>query len=197
MMERLRRRTLAVLSGAVLAFGGLLSPAAASPTAHGDQPFCGQVWASLPEAQRTAARDLVVTDVRAGRHACFDRIVVDLRGPADRAPSYDVRYVDAVGELGSGHAVPLRGGAALRVLVGAPSYADAGRPTFLPADRTEAVQVAGFDTVEQVAWLGSFEGQTGLGVGTRARLPFRVFELLGEPGSEQAVRLVIDIGHRW
>jgi hypothetical protein len=57
--------------------------------------------------------------------------------------------------------------------------------------------VTGFRTVRQVAWAGSYEGTTSLGVGTRARLPFRVFTLLGSPGDDQAVRLVIDVGHRW
>jgi hypothetical protein len=59
------------------------------------------------------------------------------------------------------------------------------------------VDTGGFETIRQVAWAGSFEGQTGMGIGTRARLPFRVFTLAGYPGDDRAVRLVIDIGHRW
>jgi hypothetical protein len=41
---------------------------------------------------------------------------------------------------------------------------------------------------------GSFEGQTQLGIGVRARLPFRVFSLDG-PGTGS--RLVIDVAHQW
>ena len=190
------RRGLALLAAALLS-GGLLGTAQASPTYHGDQPFCGQVWGSLPEGDGLTTSDAVVTDVRAGRHVCFDRLVIDLRGPADGAPSYDVRYVDAVSQQGSGHVVPLEGGAALRVLVGAPAHDDGYEPTFQPDENGDAVSVDGFDTLRQVAWAGSFEGQTSLGVGTRARLPFRVFTLLGHPGDDQAVRLVIDVGHRW
>jgi hypothetical protein len=45
-----------------------------------------------------------------------------------------------------------------------------------------------------VAWGGSFEGYTTIGVGVRARRPFRVF---GLPGPDTGSRLVIDIAHRW
>ncbi|WP_347058863.1 hypothetical protein ABC795_00690 [Blastococcus sp. HT6-30] len=58
------------------------------------------------------------------------------------------------------------------------------------------MDVDDFRTFEQVAWAGSYEGRTTLGIGTRARLPFRTFPLLGTPGDD-AVRLVIDVAHRW
>jgi hypothetical protein len=45
-----------------------------------------------------------------------------------------------------------------------------------------------------VAWAGSFEGQTTLGFGVRARLPYRVLTLAGQG---QGTRLVIDIAPRW
>ena len=54
--------------------------------------------------------------------------------------------------------------------------------------------VAGYSTFRQVAYAGSFEGQTTIGLGVRARLPFRVFTLAG-PGSD--TRLVIDVAHHW
>ncbi len=166
--------------GAALVVG---TPATASAA------YCGQVWGSLPKAVSTMSA-AQVTNVRAGRHACFDRLVVDLRG---NVAGYSVRYVDQVREDGSGFVVPLRGGARLQVVVTAPADAD-GRPTYLPADRREVVPVAGYRTFRQVAWAGSFEGYTTLGLGVRARLPFRVFVL---PGSGAGSRLVIDVGHRW
>ena len=64
----------------------------------------------------------MVNDVRAGRHACFDRLVVDLGGQDVRFGSYDVRYVPLVHADGSGAAVPLRGGADLQVVLRAPAY---------------------------------------------------------------------------
>lgn len=195
-MTRNRARFLPLLAGALLASGLLAGPAQASGPGD-ERAFCGQVWGSLPEGGRLSTAAEVVTDVRVGRHACYDRLVIDLRGPADRAPNYEVRYVDEVTEGGSGFPVPLRGGATLRLLVGAAAYDDSGQPTYLPADRDEVVDVTSYATFRQVAWAGSFEGETGLGIGVRARLPFRVFTLLGAPDDDRAVRLVIDVGHRW
>lgn len=193
---RTRGHRLAAAAFGAALFLGLAPSAQASPSQAGEAPSCGQVWGSLPESRPAATAGDVVTDVRAGRHTCFDRVVVDLRGPADQEPFFDVRYVPAATQQGSGAAVTLRGGAVLRVIVGAPAYDDY-RPTYLPSPTGEAVDVTGFATVRQVAWTGSFEGQSSLALGTRARLPFRTFVLLGEPGSDRAVRLVIDVGHRW
>lgn len=54
--------------------------------------------------------------------------------------------------------------------------------------------MAGYRTFRQVAYAGSFEATTTVGLGVRARLPFRVFVLAG-PGT--GARLVIDVAHRW
>lgn len=78
--------------------------------------------------------------------------------------------------------------------MGSPAYDEDGEPTYEYDDRTELVDVDGYDTFRQVAWAVSFEGQTRLGVGTRARLPYRVMVLDG-PGDRE--RLVIDVAHRW
>ncbi len=195
-MKPLRSRILVLLAAAALSTGMVAGSAQASQFRSGEQPFCGQVWGSLPEARPLTTTADVVTDVRAGRHACFDRLVIDLGGSADRALSYDVRYVPGLSEQGSGADVPVRGGATLRVLVGAAAYDDHRKPTYLP-DHGEVVDVSSFETFRHVAWAGSFEGQTSLGIGTRARLPFRVFTLSGEPGSDRPVRLVVDVGHLW
>ena len=75
----------------------------------------------------------------------------------------------------------------------APAYDSQGHPTF-PATKKELVDVSGFRTFRQIAGAGSFEGQTTIGLGVRARLPFRVFVLDG-PGTGS--RLVVDVAHRW
>ena len=98
--------------------------------------------------------------------------------------------------VGSGTRVPLAGGAALEVVVDAPAYARHGRATYLPPGRGQVVDVDGFRTFRQVAWADSYEGGTTLGIGTRARLPFRTSTLVGAPGDD-AVRPVIDVAHRW
>ena len=69
-----------------------------------------------------------------------------------------------------------------------------GRPTYRPANPNELVNVTGYSTFRQVASGGSFEGYTTIGLGVRARLPFRTFVL---PGPGAGSRLVIDVGHRW
>ena len=128
-----------------------------------------------------------VHGVRAGRHACFDRLVLDMTG---RAPGFDVRYVTTVRSDGSGFPVPVAGGARLAVVAhkGATSV-----PT-MPS-------VAGFTTFRQVKWAGSFEGYgrtcaaTTIALGVRARLPHRVFTLYD--ASTNRSRLVVDVAHRW
>jgi hypothetical protein len=93
--------------------------------------------------------------------------------------------------------VEAQGGADLQIIVEAPAYDDHGRPTYVPADRERVVDVEGYQTFRQVSWAGSYEGRTTLGLGVRARLPFRTFTLLGRSGRDQATRLVVDVGHHW
>ena len=118
--------------------------------------------------------------VRAGQDVCWDRVVFDVNGPVG---GYHVAYVAQVTGIASGTVIPTPGGARLQVTVRDPANA---RPA-LPS-------VSGFRTLRSVTYAGSFEGLTSFGVGTRARLPFRVFTLPG-PGSHS--RLVLDVEHLW
>ena len=101
-----------------------------------------------------------------------------------------------VGAEGTGDPVPVRGGAVLQVIVRAPAHNEHGA-TYQPADPREVVGVSGWSTFRQVAWAGTYEGQTTLALGVRARLPFRVFTLAGTPNTDHTPRLVIDVAHRW
>ncbi|MBT2595902.1 hypothetical protein [Arthrobacter sp. ISL-72] len=172
----------------VLAVGlGFLAPGPASATTS----YCGLGWGSLGESNPVMST-ASVTDVRTGQHSCFDRMVVNLNGPV---AGYTAQYVDRVVQDGSGFTIPLQGRAFLQVTVNAPSYDSAlGRVTYSPAAAAELSNVAGFQTFRQVAYAGSFEGYTSIGLGVRARLPFRVFTLDG-PGSGS--RLVVDVAHFW
>ncbi len=174
------------------ATAAVLVPAPAQAAA----PYCGITWGSLPKVS-TAPDAEMVNGVRAGRHACFDRLVVDLGGQDTTFGSYDVRYVGQVHEDGSGRAVPVRGAADLQIVLRAPAYDEYGNATFAPADRREVVDVTGYPTFRQVAWAGSFEGRTTMALGVRARLPFRVLVLSGTPNSDDTPRLVIDVAHAW
>jgi hypothetical protein len=148
-------------------------------------------WGSLPKSlnRMTSAP---ITNVRAGRQACFDRMVVGLRY---KGAGYNVRYVSQVLTEGRGAIVHLRGGARLSVVIKAPAYdINTGRMTYHPANPRELVNVAGFSTFRQIAWGGTYEGYTTIGLGVRARLPMRVFILDG-PGTGS--RVVIDVARRW
>ncbi|MEL7207163.1 MAG: SH3 domain-containing protein [Actinomycetota bacterium] len=147
-------------------------------------------WGSLPKASSVIGQDTHLVGARAGQHSCFDRLVLDLDGAAT---GYRVEYVSEVQQPGSGDVVPLRGGALIRIIASAPGHDDNGQLTIDPADVNGLVH-SGYQTFRQVAWAGSFEGQTTIGLGVRARLPFRVFALNG-PGAGS--RLVIDVAHSW
>ena len=138
----------------------------------------------------------MLSNVRAGRQACYDRLVIDLRG-MDAMKSYRVLYVRQVTHDPSDRPVPLRGGAYLQIAVGGSDHTASGLPTYTPANRRDLVDVTGFSTFRQVAWAGSWEGISSVGLGVRARLPFRVTTLAGIPGSSTGTRVVIDVAHSW
>ena len=161
-----------------------------APVPASAAPYCGLVWGSLAKTD-SAMSQAKVTNVRTGQHYCFDRLVVDLNGPVG---GYTVRYVPQVTQDGSGLPVPLRGLAFLQITVNAPAYDDNGNATYNPANPNELTDVNGYQTFRQVAWAGSFEGYSSLGLGVRARLPFRVFTLEGPAAGS---RLVIDVAHFW
>lgn len=178
------RRVLLLLLSVALGTTAWAIPAAAEPAS------CEVSWGSFDKTD-PASGYRPLTDVRAGRHDCFDRLVFDVSGPAT---GYRAGYVGSVTMDGSGQVVPLRGDAFVQVTVNAPAYDDAGAPTYLPGDRAEAVPTSGYDTFRQVAWAGSFEGRTTFGIGVRARLPLRVSTVDG-PGSGS--RVVVDVAHHW
>ena len=60
---------------------------------------------------------------------------------------------------------------------------------FVTDVRSPGVSVAGYDTFRSTRYGGSFEGLTTLGLGVRARLPFRVMKL--------GNRVIIDVAHHW
>jgi hypothetical protein len=188
---------LLVLLAASLAAIALASPALAAP-ARAAAPYCGISWGSLAEQGPSGtdpAAGQTLTDVRAGRHACYDRLVLDIRGAVPS--SWRVEYVPRMTEDPSGRAMSLRGGAVLQIVVGASAYDAAGRATYTPGNRGELVDVRSFRTFRQVAEAGSFEGLTTVGLGVRAHLPFRVFTLSGTSGSTSGARVVVDVAHRW
>lgn len=177
------RRVLATVLGVMFVVASVLAIALPASAA----PYCGITWGSLPKnggVMSTAP----LTNIRTGQHECYDRMVFDFSGSAS---GYRVEYVANVYADGSGQLIPLSGGAKLQIVALAPAYDTNGNPTYpgVVGQRLPGVNLAGYQTFRDAKFAGSFEGQTTVGLGVRARLPFRVFTL-GD-------RLVIDVAHRW
>ncbi|WP_443049451.1 AMIN-like domain-containing (lipo)protein [Streptomyces sp. HD] len=152
---------------------------------------CPTGWGSVAKT-RSAATTESVTNIRTGRHACFDRMVVDVPGAGTGALGYSVRYVSRLHQDGSGNYIPVGGGAVLEVRVAAPAYdTDTGKPTYpvRAGQRLSGVDLTGYRTFRDARFAGSFEGDTQIGLGVRARLPFRVWVTAG--------RVVVDVAHNW
>ncbi|WP_313811104.1 hypothetical protein [Glutamicibacter sp.] len=184
----MHRPKFALLAAAVTAALLTLTPgAAAAPTSVAvsttTATTCPTVWWGSLAKSKTLSTTSPIFNVRTGQHSCYDRMVIDLSG---KPAGYSVKYVDTLSGIASGIPVHTTGGANLQILVHAPvSTSYSPRAT---------VKNLGYTTFKQQVWLGSFEGETMLGISTRARLPMRVF-LLDGPGTGS--RLVIDVAHRW
>lgn len=167
-----------------------VAPAQAAPAARAAATACPTGWGSTVESRATGTTESV-TDVRTGSHACYDRMVVDVPG-AGTGLGYWVGYVDRLHQDGSGTVIPVGGGAILEVRVTAPAYdIETGAPTY-PARAGRplpGVDITGYRSFRDTRFAGSFEGDTQIGLGLRARLPFRVLVL--------SDRVVVDVAHNW
>jgi len=185
------RRLVALVIGLVLAAVAFV---AAPAPASAATPYCGIRWGSLAKSAPGMSTS-PLSNIRTGRHACYDRIVLDIAGPVS---GYSVRYVSTVLTVAQGDVVPLAGGAKLEVIALAPATEVGSAPSttdsYLPTNPAQLVDVTGYRTLRQLSWAGTFEGRTAIGVGVRARLPFRVFVVRG-PGWTN--RIVIDFAHHW
>lgn len=167
----------------VFLLGGTAVAGVAAPAAH--RASCAEHWGSKAKSAGVMVQTRIRA-IRAGRHACFDRLVIDL-GKGNR-PGYRVRYVKRIIQDPSGKVIPVRGKGKLSIVVLAPV-----RRGF-PINSRHLVNVNGFRTFRQVVGAGSFEGITSFGLGVRARLPFRVLRIKQATG---AWSVVVDVAHRW
>lgn len=187
----MRKIAIAAVMTALTGLGLVVPAAAGATTSSAARPAaaaarsCDLHWGSTPR-HAGAMVQAKVRHVRAGQHACFDRLVIDI-GQGAR-PGYRVRYVHRIISDASGRVIKVAGKAKLLINVLAPAAAP------FPASSHHLVNVRGFSAFRQVAGAGSFEGVTSVGVGLRARLPFRVLELR-DPGHR--TRLVVDVAHHW
>lgn len=158
-------RTLAVTS---IVAAAVVSAAVIVPTADAQATGAGQG----------------LTDIRVGRHATYDRIVLDFRGPLPSA--WRAGWVAALFADPSGRRVTLPGKAFVGVVARPASAVDVtGRRTYAgPA----TIRTPQLNNVRAVAITGDFERVLSIGVGTAHRTWVHVSRLTAPN------RLVIDIG---
>lgn len=153
----------------------------------------GECVFSGSTADRTFRPDSHVmqqTDIRAGAHECFGRVVFTFSveaGPADGTTSDEIGYRSPPFAGPSGTPVDVAGGAFLEVLLfGARAYdGQTGAPTYTgPAEIRP-----GLTAIRELQLVEDFEALLVWVVGVDRRRPFNVFQLDGPD------RLVIDVGH--
>ncbi len=186
-------RKIGLLVTAVAVAAGLApvtaaSAAPVSSSASAPAPYCKVMWGSQRKTASTGGTTAPgLTNIRAGRHDCYDRLVFDLRR-GNAISFYGVNYVPTMYYAAGDSVIPLRGGAKLSIMLSASQRASTGG-TYQCTNCTDLVNVSSYRTFRQVAWAGSYRNTPSIGLGVRARLPFRVFTLPG--------RLVIDVAHHW
>ncbi|MGW3816971.1 AMIN-like domain-containing (lipo)protein [Streptomyces sp. NPDC005046] len=185
------RRYGAVLAALTMAGVGVGVVAPTSAGAATTAVACPTGWGSLPKSAADADTGSL-TNIRTGAHDCYDRMVFDVPTAGTEPIGYTVQYVDVFYQDPSGIRIPISGGAIIEIRVSAPAYdpethsatypGRGGRP--LPG-----VDLTGYRTFRDAKFGASFEGVTQVGLGVRARLPFRVSQL--------SDRLVVDVAHTW
>lgn len=125
----------------------------------------------------------VLTGIRTGQHPGFDRIVLDLSGPA---PTVANRWVDELTADPSGEVVWLTGEFFVDVVVNpAAAHDAAGNPTYTGPQKFRTRDLR---NIMAVAVTGDFEGHLSIGLGTRDQTWVRT-SMLTSP-----TRVVIDVG---
>jgi hypothetical protein len=178
-------------SAPIASAGTQPAPADAAPCADESS------WGTDQQDGGTAMTLAALYLVRAGRHECYDRVVFDLNGPAD--VGYTARYVPVVRAEASGAPVPVKGRAALQVVVRGPIYGTDNQghqpwrqPPAVGQDFIAPANVAGWGALAEVSFAGSFEGQTTFAVGVRGEHPFRIWTR----SEQNDQHVILDIAHQ-
>ncbi|MFB7667038.1 hypothetical protein ACFC1R_24360 [Kitasatospora sp. NPDC056138] len=153
---------------------------------------CSNDWGSLSKSDRSYP-SAQLANIRTGQNGCYDRLVFDIPGASEaNRLGYHVNYVDVLRQDASGTPIPVKGGAILEVVVTAHTFDwTTGKYTYRASagDALPGVDLTGYRTFVDARFAGSNEGYTQIGLGVRAKLPFRVFQLDN--------RLVVDVAHTW
>lgn len=146
---------------------------------------CDQAVAGWTTDVQDGGNSLVsgkITDVRTGRHDCYDRVVFDISSAED--VGYRAEYVPVVRMDASGKPVEVTGGAFIQLSIDA----WVGEPV-----PTDFGAVTDWQSLRQIKSAGSFEGITRYGIGVDHKVPFNVYRLSGTDG--KSMRVVVDIAH--
>jgi hypothetical protein len=177
------RRILALLASVLLVLTGLgLTTASAASAAS-----CSTPWGSTTKSAGPATHGEVVTGLRSGRHACYDRLVFEATGKTGYRLAYEKVYSI------KGKPVTVSGGATLHLTLKANGHnPDTGSPVLTPSKVNRTFP--GYATFRQLKMASDFEGQVDLALGVRAKLPMHVFQSVASNGKNL---VVIDVAHHW
>lgn len=141
------------------------------------------VGGGVTAAAQPAPTIPVLTAIRTGQQPGFDRVVLDLSGPA---PTVSNQWTDELTADPSGEIVWLTGEFFVNVAVSpAAAHDDAGNLTYTGPQKFRTRDLR---NVMAVAVTGDFEAQLTIGLGTRSQTWVRTFTLTSP------TRVVIDVG---
>jgi hypothetical protein len=180
----------------VLASAGLAGTAGVAGAATGQvgkaasAAACSTSWGSgTKSAEDSGSKPL--KNITTSQSTCYDRMVFDISGVKGKL-GYHVGYVKKFHQDGSGEEIPVKGGAILEILVSALSYDPAtGEQTYAgkAGKPLPGVKITGYKTFKDTKFGTSVEGQTQVGLGLRAKLPFRVLQ--------SGDKLIVDVAHTY
>lgn len=176
----------ASVTSAVSATATTSTTSQAAPTTAASCAPVATASASVTATPGTDVARPTLTGVTAATGPCGDRVSFEVAG----VPSvgYRIGYASQLLGIGSGLAIPVAGSTVLVVNLEVPAYDDAGQGTYVPADPANLVNVSGLTSVQQVAWAGSFEGYSLIGIGVDRIRPYSVTVVAGQP-----TRVVVEI----
>ncbi|MEU9368567.1 hypothetical protein AB0D71_28650 [Streptomyces avermitilis] len=125
-------------------------------------------------------------DPTAGRLSRFRDSPGQVR--SHREPS---QYVDKLTAPGSPEGIPVSGGAILQISVG-PNFGPSTGSESYPRQHGQplpGVDITGYQTFTDTRYVDAPEDDVLVGVGVRARLPFRV--------TQSGDQLIVDVAHSW
>lgn len=140
----------------------------------------GEADRDMKTLRPEAPSQLLVTDVRVGSHAGFDRVVFDLTGTGE--PGWFIDYTESPSQQGSGRTIDHGGDIALNVNIDGTVY-----PFELGEDDPGLTSVTGSGNVVDVTSAGTFEGRSQFVIGLNTSVPYSV-QVLHDPH-----RLVVDL----